>query len=172
LIPVLFVVSFLPAHVVSHYEYRKWRRELLDTGHVTAERFDELAREYKISSRQLYSAKGLLSLGAIILVLSALSFYLRSQEVELKLYGKETVGTVEEIRLTLSGKHSYAFISFNVEGERHTTTLKINGSSLGVDATYRVKGHPPVRLGDNITVKYSSINPDNNEIILEDLHKN
>ncbi len=145
---------------------------MLATGYVTPERFDELARMHKIRSRQLYSGKGIIVVGAITLALSALSFYLRSQDIELKLYGKETVGTVEEIRLTLSGEHSNVLISFDVEGKRHTTTLKINGSSLGVDATYRIKGNPSVELGDTVTVKYSSINPKNNKVILDGLQKN
>ena len=172
LIPVLFVVPFLSAHVASYFGYRKWRREMLATGHVTAERFDELARKYKLSSRQLYSIKGLLSVGVVTLVLSILSLYLKSQEMELKLYGKETVGTVEEIRLTLSGKHSNVLIGFDVAGERYTTTLQINGSSLGVDATYRIKGNPPVKLGDTILVIYSTVDPENNKVILEGLEKN
>ncbi|MFT2011463.1 hypothetical protein ACMA1I_22510 [Pontibacter sp. 13R65] len=172
LIPVLFVIPFLSAHVASYLGYRKWRQEMLATGHVTAERFDELARKYKISSRQLYSAKGLLSVGAVTFVLSTFSFYLRSQEIELKLYGKETVGTVEEIRLTLSGKHSNALIGFDVKGEKYTTTLRINGSSLGVDATYRIKGNPLVKLGDTLLVIYSTVDPENNRVILEGLEKN
>jgi hypothetical protein len=172
LIPVLFIVPFLSAHVASYFGYRKWRREMLATGHITAERFDGLARKYKNSSRQLYSVKGLASVGAVTLVLSTLSLYLRSQEMELKLYGEETVGIVEEIRLTLSGKHSNVLIGYDVEGERYTTTLQINGSSLGVDATYRIKGNPPIQLGDTVLVIYSTVDPENNRVILEGLEKN
>ncbi len=145
---------------------------MLSTGHITTEQFDELARKFRVSSRQLYTIKGLLSVGVVAFILTAVSFHLRSQDMELKLYGKETVGTVEEIRLTLSGKHSKVLIGYFVEGERHFTTLKINGSSLGVAATYQINGNPAVQLGDTIIVKYSTVDPTNNEVILEGLEKN
>jgi hypothetical protein len=161
LAPFVLLIPVITGRLTLYYEFKKWRNEMVATGHITYEQFDSLADQYSVSARHYFPRKERIPFLIFFLVVIAISTYFFRLDWELKMFGKETIGTVYKI------SHRFALIEYYVGGKRYTTneTVQIGDNFSFKERVFVGSEHVVAKVGHTFRILYSSKDPDNSRVL-------
>jgi hypothetical protein len=155
LAPFSIFIGFSVFFIFRKIYFNQWKDELLNRRRISEQLFDKLASETKVEDSFYW--KRIVFMIVLFAAVFSWALHIKSVEDDLMKNGRYVLGKIYKIEY---GEDDCASVEFWVNGTKYTT-----GISLYYYRHYKRHKQSEIKIGDELVVRYSSKNPENNEVI-------